>query len=292
MKTFRYFLETLVVRSAFAWFNLFSLQHASDMGGWLLRKAGPMTRRHDIARANIIRAMPELGKDEVVTILQGMWDNIGRTLAEFSQLGKMDKDSFRDITLIEGVEHLKELEKTGKSGLFFSGHFANWETAPKTMAVCGWPLALVYRKGNNPGLDGLIQEVRSHYQSAGVPKSASGSRRLISLLHERRHIGMLVDQKMNDGIEVPFFGSGVMTAPAIAGMALKYDCPIIPVKTVRINGPQHKVTILPPIKLVRTGNRQQDIHTLMSAINALLEQWVRENPAQWIWLHNRWPKTD
>lgn len=292
MKTLRYFLETLVVRMAFAWFNLFSLRHASDMGGWLLRRVGPMTRRQDIARANIIRAMPELSTDEVALILQGMWDNIGRTLAEFSQLGKMDNDDFKSFTVIEGIENLAEVAKTGKSGLFFSGHFANWETAPKTMAVCGWPLALVYRKGNNPGLDRLIQAVRSHYQSAGVPKSASGSRQLISLLHEIKHIGMLVDQKMNDGIEVPFFGSGVMTAPAIAGLALKYGCPVIPVKTVRISGPRHKVTILPPINVVRTGNRQDDIHALMSTINNILEQWTRENPAQWIWLHNRWPKTD
>ena len=43
---------------------------------------------------------------------------------------------------------------------------------------------------------------------------------------------MLVDKKMNDGIEVPFFGLPAMTAPAIAKLHLKYKYPILPTQIV------------------------------------------------------------
>ena len=44
---------------------------------------------------------------------------------------------------------------------------------------------------------------------------------------------MLVDQKMNDGIPVPFFGRDAMTAPALALLALRYDCAVVPIRMER-----------------------------------------------------------
>jgi KDO2-lipid IV(A) lauroyltransferase len=29
----------------------------------------------------------------------------------------------------------------------------------------------------------------------------------------------------------------------------------------------------------------------MTEVNALLESWIRERPAQWLWLHRRWPES-
>jgi len=289
MKPLRYFLETLLVRTAFFCLAWLPLHRASDLGGLVMRGIGPYTRRHTIARQNIQRAMPELEQDRLKRILSGMWDNIGRTLAEFPRLGRLDGAGFRGIIEIEGSEHLDSLPEREGGALFFSGHLANWETAPKAMAVCGRPLALVYRPGNNPGLDRIIQKTRSFYQTEGVPRDRAGSRRLISLLRSGRHIGMLVDQKMNDGLAVDFFGMPAMTATAIAALALKYDCPIVPVRTVRTGGIRHRVTILPPIGVRTSGNRKQDIAAIMARIHTLLEEWIREQPDQWIWLHRRWP---
>lgn len=101
---------------------------------------------------------------------------------------------------------------------------------------------------------------------------------------------MLVDQKMNDGIVVPFLGQDAMTAPALAQFALRYDCPVIPARVERLDGARFRITVLPPIPLARTGDRQTDIFNAMVQVNGLLEQWIRERPEQWLWLHRRWPK--
>ena len=100
---------------------------------------------------------------------------------------------------------------------------------------------------------------------------------------------MLVDQKMNDGIAVPFFGRDAMTAPALAQLAMRYDMPIIPARVVRRQGAHFDSVIYPPLAYEKTGDSARDTLAIMTAINAMLESWIRETPEQWFWVHRRWP---
>ena len=98
---------------------------------------------------------------------------------------------------------------------------------------------------------------------------------------------MLVDQKMNDGIPVPFFGREAMTAPAIAQFAIRLGAVLVPVRTERLNGARFRITVYPPLEIPATGDRAADEHALMIRINAIVEDWVRDRPEQWLWLHRR-----
>jgi KDO2-lipid IV(A) lauroyltransferase len=99
---------------------------------------------------------------------------------------------------------------------------------------------------------------------------------------------MMVDQKLNDGIVVPFFGRNAMTAPAIARLALRFDCPIVPVRLERRIGARFRLTVLPPMRVTDSGDTAADVLTEMTLINAIVETWVRANPEQWLWIHKRW----
>ena len=95
---------------------------------------------------------------------------------------------------------------------------------------------------------------------------------------------------MNDGIAVPFLGRDAMTAPAVAELALRYHCPVVPARVERLKGAHFRVTFYPPIDRPETGNQQQDILVMMTEINRQLGEWIKEKPAQWLWVHNRWPE--
>jgi KDO2-lipid IV(A) lauroyltransferase len=125
--------------------------------------------------------------------------------------------------------------------------------------------------------------------NALIPKGPAGARLLLRSLKGGKHLGMVVDQKMNDGIAIPFFGRDAMTAPALAELALRFDCPVVPVRVERLEGARFRITIDPPLDLDVTGERRADITAAMVKVNALIESWVREHPEQWLWLHNRWP---
>ena len=123
-----------------------------------------------------------------------------------------------------------------------------------------------------------------------MPKGPVGARYIIKAIKNGEHIGMLVDQKQNDGIAVPFFGKDAMTASAIANLALKFNCQLVPTEVIRVKGPKFKVKIYDPIILEKTGDQEKDIYNTMVKINSILEGWIRKNPEQWFWVHNRWPK--
>ena len=288
-KKTRYLLQGLMFGSAYRIFGAIPVAKASAIGAALGRRFGPMLARTQIARANLSQSFPDLDSLELDKIIIGMWDNLGRVLAEFPHVGKMNKEEFFRLVTVEGMEHVAAAKRSGTGSIFFSGHFANWELAPKTLAMLDCPLALVYRPGNNPYMDRVIQQTRGYYQHEAVPKGAEGSRQLVRALREQRHIGMLIDQKMNNGIPVSFLGREAMTATAIATLALKFDCPVIPTRVVRLQGPCHKVSIMPPLEIRKTGDQEADIRAMMQTINALFEDWIRAAPAQWIWVHRRWP---
>lgn len=289
-KQIRYFLQGLTFGSAYRIFGAMSVEKASNMGAVLGRKFGPLSSRTQVARANLKHAFPELETREVDGIVTAMWENLGRVLAEFPHVGKMNKEEFFRLVAVDGAENVADIKRRGTGSIFFSGHFANWELAPKTLAMLDCPLALVYRPGNNPYMDRVIQKTRNRYQLEAVPKGTEGSRQLVRTLREKRHVGMLIDQKLNTGIPVKFFGRNAMTATAIAVMALRFDCPVVPTRVERLEGPHHKVTILPPLEIQKTGDQDRDVRTLMETISSIFEEWIRAAPDQWIWVHRRWPE--
>ena len=289
LKRIRYLAENILAKSAYWIFRLLPFNVASSMGGVIGRTLGPLSSRDKLARKNLQRAIPDLDEKQVGEIITGMWDNLGRTVAEFPHMYNMDKQDFAEIVEVEGAEHIEQAKQGSKGSLFFSGHVANWEMAPKTVAIHDCPLGLVYRRANNPGLDNMVQNLRRHYQSEGIPKGKVGSRQLIKILERGGHVGILVDQKMNEGITVDFFGRKAMTASTIALLALKYECPVIATRVIRTEGAHFKVTIFQPMEIEKTGDQEVDVLNLMTRINKVIEDWIRENPSQWIWVHNRWP---
>jgi KDO2-lipid IV(A) lauroyltransferase len=269
--------------------RLLPFETASDLGGWLARTLGPRLSISDRARRNLRRAFPEKDAAEIEAIVRGMWDNLGRTAFEYAHL---DKFRFFDpadgrIEVI-GAENIDLVRDDGKAGIFFSGHLANWELMGLCAAARGLPVHLVYRAPNNPHMDWLFALRRSGNAEL-VPKGPAGARRTIELLKRGGHLGMLVDQKMNDGIPVPFFGRDAMTAPALAQFVLKLGIPAVPARVERLGGPRFRITVHPPLQPAHTGDHHADMAALMGQVNALLEAWIRERPDQWFWLHRRWP---
>ena len=142
---------------------------------------------------------------------------------------------------------------------------------------------------NNPYVDRLIKKTRLKYADACIPKGKSGARDLVRAVRAGKCIGMLTDQKMNDGISVDFMGRPAMTAPAIAQMALKYNCALIPMRAVRIGACRFRCEIFPPMEIGEDKETHANEGAIVAAVNQIYEKWIREYPEQWFWLHRRWP---
>ncbi|HUA51677.1 MAG TPA: hypothetical protein VMB81_05905 [Candidatus Sulfotelmatobacter sp.] len=263
---------------------LLPIDWASGLGGALARTLGPLLPVSRQARRNLRRALPALDDAAIERVVRGVWDNLGRVVGEYPHLRRIGATR---VELI-GAEHLDRLRDDGAPGICFSGHIGNWELLPVMTARHGVPLSNVYRAANNRHIDRLLRILRADSVEL-IPKGSAGARQMIAALGRGAHLGMLVDQKMNDGIPADFFGRPAMTAPALAQLALKYGCPVLPGRVERLGGARFRMIVEPPLALPHSGDRAADTRALTETVNRTLERWIAARPEQWLWLHRRWP---
>ncbi len=284
------FLEGAGAWLLFGFFGLLPIDVASACGGLVARAIGPHLGITKRARLNIGRALPDLSEAEVGRVIREMWENIGRVLAEYPHIGNIDVyGPHRRVDLI-GADDILANRSPERRYIFFSAHFGNWEIATIAATQAGFAVAEIYRAINNPIVDQLIQRARARIGSELIPKGKVAARRAIAAIEEGRQLCMLVDQKMNDGIAVPFFGRDAMTAPALARLALRFNCTVVPVQILRTRGAHFRMICDPPLTLPHTGDRLADQLELMTEVNRSVERWIRARPELWFgWLHRRWP---
>jgi len=284
LRRLRYALETVLVYTLYLFFRLLPIKAASGFGGMICRNIGPHLPSSAVARRNLARVFPEKSEEEREKIVAGMWDNLGRVLAEYPHLHHI-----WDYVELQGAEHLAEARRSGKASIFFAAHLANWEICAIGVKKAGLEMYPVYRRPNNPGVEGLLRHARGAGSVGLIAKGAEGAREMLSVLKNKGALGIMMDQKLNEGMAIPFFGRPAMTAPAIASFALRFQCQVYPVQIERRGGVRFKITIHPPLEIPRSGDKEQDTRAILTEVNRQFENWIQQRPEQWLWIHRRWP---
>lgn len=263
---------------------------ASDLGGWLARRIGPWLPADRVARRNLNLAFPDLDPAEERRILRGMWDNLGRVAAEYPHLGAIvDPDAGR--LEIAGRDHLRALEAGREGAIGWSGHLANFEVMAVAAAQLTDASITVVREPNNPIVARQIERRRAVAGGRRVPKGREAGRLMMRTLRERGLVAILLDQRMSDGISVPFFGQPAMTPPAAAMMAIRLRVPLLPVRIERTGPARFRMTVQPPMAVPEEPHMHDRIAALTEACNRQLEAWIRARPEEWLWVHRRWPRS-
>lgn len=289
--TLAHALEYGLVRALFCLFRLVGVDMASAMAGGVTRAIGPLLPVSRRADDNLRMIYPQMDAAERRKIVAGVWENLGRTVAEMAHLDKFRPGEDGGRVEVVGGEHILNAVRQGAPGIFVSGHFANWEIMAILLHRLGARPAVIYRAANNPLVDEFI--IRTRAAAMGrlqIPKGKRGGRALIQALRDGKSPALLVDQKLSDGIEVPFMGRPAMTAPAAARLSLKFSVRIFPGRIERLEGARFRITVEPPIEFAPTGDPAEDVRALTVLINERIESYVRARPEQWLWLHRRWPK--
>ena len=281
-----------LVQVLFAFLRLLGAERSSNLGGWLTRTVGPLLPAHKTALANIRAAFPELAEHRVKEIAAGAWENLGRTGAEYAHLGTLfdwdehNPDAGRII--VEGIPSFASLRDDGKPGIIFSAHLGNWELPAICAATYGLDTTAVFRAPNNPAARRIVHSIRSGTMGGLAAAGPGASFAMREVLEKGGHLGMLIDQHFTRGVAVDFLGRPAMTNPVLGKFAKYFDCPVHGVRVIRLPGYRFKLELTPPLVLPRSANGMVDVTGAMAAMTAVVEQWVREYPEQWLWMHRRW----
>jgi KDO2-lipid IV(A) lauroyltransferase len=180
--------------------------------------------------------------------------------------------------------------KTGKPAVFVSAHLANWEISAGAVAHLGIPLTVVYTRLQNRYLDRLLLRARQAL-GCGLVERSNAARELVRCLKQGTSVGLIVDQRVDSGEPVPFFGRDMLTSITPAQLALRFDCDLIPVQVQRLKGARFRIIIH---DAVEADDKAADTHTralqMTRKINGLFESWIRERPYEWMCSKRRWPK--
>jgi KDO2-lipid IV(A) lauroyltransferase len=286
---FRYAVEAALFFAFMALFRLLGLDRASALGGWIGRTVGPLLNSDRTARANLAAAFPEKSDAERDAIRMAMWNNLGRVVAEYPHLDKFSPHGPDARIAVTFRTDFTPDNAQGRAAMFLSGHLANWEMMPILGHQLGYEGATVVRPPNNPLVANYIERQRGLNGPKAQIAKHNAVRRMIGFLKGGKALYMLVDQKNNEGLPAPFFGRIAMTTPAPAALALKLKAKILVAANRRLDGARFHVTVHDGPDFTPSGDETADIQRLTEILTARIEQIVRDDPAQWLWIHRRWP---
>ncbi len=287
MRITKYFFEFLIIIIVFIIFKIIGHKNATNFGEIIGKRFGPLFRSNLKIQKNLENSNIGNTDQDRKIIINSMWGNYGRILAEYMFIKKFRQDynylskNFKVI----GQNYLEEIKKNKNPVIFVSGHFNNFELMAMHLEKSGIDLAAIYRPLNNKFLNPLMERIRKKYIcKKQIKKGRSGTKEILQYFKEGTSIALMIDQRVSEGIKSNFFNRDAFTTTIPAQFVRKFNCNIVPIYIERIDGLQFRLEIYKPIKF----SKDEKINIITSDLNKIIEEMVKRNPDQWIWTHNRW----
>ncbi len=266
-----------------------SLARAFGIGiGWVVYLLH--VRLRQVGMRNLALAFPEKSAAERGRILRGEFTSLGRQLAEVCQIPKYTPENVDQVVVYEGFENYERARARGQGVLFLTAHFGGWELSAFTHSMHGYWMHVVVRPLDNPYLDRLIRNYRTMHGNKIVDK-ADFVRGLLAAMKAGEVVGILMDTNMTppQGVFVDFFGIPACTASGLARIALRTDAAVVPGFTIWNPAlRKYRLRFDPAVELIRTGHLEADIVANTRQFTKIIEDYVRQYPEQWLWVHRRW----
>lgn len=278
-------LETAVIGLLLLIIRLMPTTLASNLGGRLGMWLGPKLKKNKAFKLNFKTAFPEMPAPEREQLVRQAWSNAGRVLAEYLHLAEIC-DNRVEVNILGDSEVFKNPQVPA---VFIAPHYANWELVAGAIARQGIDIAVVYSPFANPYLNNIMRRVRGALGVRLLARDESTRAMLRQL--KTGSIGLVIDQRVDSGVPVPFFGMDKNTTMVPARLALSKACDLIPAKVERLAASRYRITFYPSIKPTdTTASSQEQAIEMMAQANNYFEQWIREKPGDWFCSKRRWAK--
>jgi len=264
-----------------------SVQQASATGRALVRRLGPKTHKHRQIKRNLALAFPTLDTRQRESLACDIWGNFGAVMAEYPHLQTLTAAGSPPFISVVMDDATRTIFEAKQPAIYVSAHLGNWELVASTIAKSGIPLSVIYGPQSNPVLERMIQAQRKSLGYRLIAKK-NAIRQLVYEIRSGRSVGLLPDQRVDSGEPVPFFGWEAPTTTSPAWLALKLDCPLIPVQMERTGNARFRVVFHRPVVSGDSSGARADPLQVTKDLNHLFEDWIRSRPDQWLCIKRRW----
>lgn len=286
-----HWLQYAAFRAVETGFRLLSIGGVVRLGrflGWCAYWiAGPYRR---LAHTNLRIAFSEEWTDAQIraTAVEHFSTLGGNLLAGF-KLPLMSESEILKRVSSGGIEHVQAADRERRNILYAVCHLSCWEllTQVPTLYVFGRTPGSIFQPLSNPLLNNLVLRRRQKlgYHLFDRSEGFSGPMKFV---REGGCLGVLVDQHAGDhGVWCPFFGRLASTTPLAALLTRRGNALLLPIIIQNDGIGYWKLKVLPAV----TGQNDENTETIEQVtanLNRVVESVIKEKPADWFWVHNRW----
>ncbi len=258
------------------------------LGRWLGRVLLRVSkRRRKIAEINLKLCFPHLSSQQRNGLLRRNFESTALAVFETGMSWWWPHRRLRRLVTIEGLEHLKDHEQRGV--ILLSMHFTTLEIGAGLLSM-QYGIDGLHRRHRNAVLDYLQQRGRERHNAQGRTIARGDIRAMIKALRQHRTVWFAPDQDMGQkrAVFVPFFGKLAATITTTATLATMTGAAVIPfTQTRRDDARGYHLTIHPPLAHFPFGDDRLDAYR----INHFIEEQIRRQPEQYLWVHRRFKTT-
>ena len=238
-------------------------------------------RRRQICETNLRLAFPELDLKKRDRLCRHVFMENGRGIVETSWAWWASPQKFWDGLIVEGQEHLQAAQANPKGTLLIGGHFSALDLGGLLFAKLSDRFSATYRPHNSQILEKEIQRGRRRFMDL---IDRDDVRTLFRTLDQGKTVWFAPDQDLGRtrSVFAPFFGITAATNPGLQKLAKRGATPLV-IGFHRNRDGNYRVQFLPWEGLAA----EQDPIEFTTVMNKLLEQLIRKDPAQYMWMHRR-----
>lgn len=239
-------------------------------------------RRH-IAEVNLRRCFPEWDDAKRQAVLLEHFESLGAAIFEMPLSWWGSAQRLRKLAHVQGLKHLELAHEQGKGVILLSAHFTSIEIGGRLLSLYA-PFHPMYRSHDNPVIEYVMAGNRRKHCEKAIPRDSV--REMIRSLKGNHAIWYAPDQntQRKASVFVKFFGHLASTNSGTARLAKLTGALVVPFHTARREqGGGYDLVLQPPLENFPTGDLEADTQR----INDLIEDWVRECPAHYLWIHRR-----
>ncbi len=290
---FRYYLTYLALRVVTMTVQSWPI----EVGLWIAGACGDVMyvidRKHrDRALHNLRLSLPELSEARLRDIARRSFRNelFALGIEFFFTTRKIRRSSFKKVIVFDDFQNTLDLMTRNPNGLILlTGHYGNWEVLGYAMAMLGFETLSVARPLDNPYVYDFVIGVRERMGQKIIAKKGATDE-VQAGLEKKGMVGFTADQDAGKkGLFVDFFGRKASTYKSIGLLAMHYEVPVIIGYARRVEGKYKFHLGTQDIIYPQDWKPQDDPLTYITQrYTKALEQMVRDDPNQYLWMHRRW----
>jgi KDO2-lipid IV(A) lauroyltransferase len=235
----------------------------------------------------------DLSEEAIEALSKRIFMNVGMTFTEFLCARRYRKN-LKKYLFVDPKDRQKVQDILKNRGLILLlSHFYNWELLPVIKGEIETSMLIVGQTIKNPYIEVWLKQRRKDLGLNMVSKQGF-IKKAIRTLKKKEIVVLLIDQNAGShGIPLSFLGRKASTITTPVSLALKTDCPILPIYDIRnFSTGTHRVfvdQVIDPVNYENIPHEERSRQMMRACLDSLEEQ-IYQDPGGWFWLHRRWKR--